>query len=266
MDHTDLESERTHVASYEFEPLPGPRHMRLCEVLPDEDDRPLRVQISIYDLDSDVDFETLSYSWGGDPNGMWTVLSSGKKIEITKNLHDCLRLLRRTTHTPALWVDLICMNHTDFEDESSAIRLIPEIYRRSKSSLGYIESSLSLPALRLITDLERFHTHTISGSSLFTEPCIYHSRIKITTNLLKIFDSKNGFHVLDAWTSLNDFLNDVYWQRYVKFTPSVCVESSTALNECGIDIAGQSLVPTRYDPFEQYAVYRSLLYPPSPDG
>lgn len=197
----------------EMLPLDGQPAIRLCSVLPDDDDHALRVKLWIVPFGFSLDYSAISYIWGsGDSK---TAIVNGERFGVTSNLHDCLRSLRSFKVTSPLWIDAICINQNDRAEKRVQIPLIPAIYQRAIRTFGYIPSRLSLPARRLITAMNVFHKKISSSESLVTEPCVFRSKIKISKKLIQNFENKMASSALDAWTSLNDFLNDQYFERCV---------------------------------------------------
>lgn len=193
-------------------PLDGSREIRLCSVLPDDDDRALRIKLWTVPFESSLDYSALSYVWGADTSH--SAIVNGGRSPISSNLHDCLRLMRNFKVTSPLWIDAICISN-DHVEKVAQIALMPAIYRRATQTFGYIPSSLTLSARHLVTAMNVFHKHITSSESLVTEPCVFHSKVKISKILMQNFENEMASSPLDAWKTLNDFLSDIYFQRCV---------------------------------------------------
>lgn len=198
----------------EMLPLDGQRAIRLCSVLPDDDGHALRLKLWTVPFEPSVSYSALSYLWG-DPTHTDTAMVNGRECGITTRLRDCLRLIRKFKVTSPLWIDAICMNSEDSKEMSVQIPLMPAIHQRAIQTFGYISSSLSLPARHLVTALNAFHEKISSSESLVTEPCVFRSKIKISKSLMQNFRDEMASSALDAWASLNDFLDDQYFRRCV---------------------------------------------------
>lgn len=196
---------------YSMLPLDGPHEIRLCSVLPDDDGHALRVKLWIAPIEPSVDYSALSYAWGPDNNT--TAIVNGRECGVAPNLHACLRLLRNFKVTSPLWIAAICINQDDTDEKGIQASLTPAIHQRASRTFGYISSSLSVPARRLINAMNVFHENISSSESLVTEPCVFRSKIKISKNLMQNFQNEMASSALDAWTGLNNFLYDQYFQR-----------------------------------------------------
>ncbi|UPK95496.1 hypothetical protein LCI18_006431 [Fusarium solani-melongenae] len=76
-------------------------------------------------------FRALSYVWG-DSNIRRTIRLNGYKFEVTVNLFEGLRQIRRSIfedaslHQLPIWIDAICINQDDKEEKA---KQVPEMYR-----------------------------------------------------------------------------------------------------------------------------------------
>lgn len=199
---------------YFMTPLDGPHQIRLCSVLPDDDGHALRVKLWIVSFEPSVDYSALSYEWG-DYNKHATIIVNGGWYDVPSRLHDCLRLMRNFKVTSPLWIDALCVDGHNHAEKSTQIPLMPAIHQRAIRTFGYISSPLSLSARRLVIAMNVFHKQITSSESLVTEPCVFRSKIKISKNLMQNFEKEMASSALNAWTSLNDFLNDKYFQKCV---------------------------------------------------
>ena len=79
-------------------------------------------------------YEALSYTWG-DPKITKPVICSGKKIEITANLHSALYHLRYPDRQRILWVDALCINQEDDNDKETQVQRMGRIYSKAQRVL-----------------------------------------------------------------------------------------------------------------------------------
>jgi hypothetical protein len=98
---------------------PSSKCIRVLDVLPISSavDEPLRCALSIVDLDNDPTFAALSYVWGNDPpTPQYFVHCGNVDIQVTKNCHSALQHLRKKLGSFAIWVDAICINQADSDE------------------------------------------------------------------------------------------------------------------------------------------------------
>ncbi|KAH7384948.1 heterokaryon incompatibility protein-domain-containing protein [Cadophora sp. MPI-SDFR-AT-0126] len=92
------------------------------------------------DLDDEICmYNALSYEWGTERNGSFSILLSGKEIVVTENLWRALRLLRYEQSALPLWVDALCINQTDDTERSSQVRQMGRIYQRASCVIAWLK-------------------------------------------------------------------------------------------------------------------------------
>ncbi|KAG6354525.1 hypothetical protein INS49_004542 [Diaporthe citri] len=96
-------------------------------------DSPIHVHLVDYGLDDCPEYETASYTWGGEDGDatpckpayfgdFWDVLF------ITRNCSSLLQYLRSQMVTRIVWVDAICINQNNIQERGAQVSLMPEIY------------------------------------------------------------------------------------------------------------------------------------------
>jgi hypothetical protein len=114
-------------------------------------------------LDTDPQYEALSYAWG-DPNETLSITLNGSPFQATTNLVTALRRLRLEDEDRYLWVDALCINQGDVDEKNSQVPLMRRIYSDTTQGimwLGDTEDDLtSSPPAESSTG----HTLTISES------------------------------------------------------------------------------------------------------
>lgn len=132
------------VAPYSYKPLSPTRHTRILRLEAAADDSaPLRCSLHDIDLDDDLDYDAISYTWGAPDftDNLFVVASDGSPISclrITVNLRRGLERLRRTTGARNLWVDAICIDQTDKGDKARQIPRMVAIYRQASSVVVWL--------------------------------------------------------------------------------------------------------------------------------
>ena len=109
---------------------PGPRKIRLLELVspPDADVPAYNLKEHSLDSDKETSFEALSYVWG-DPTVRRELTVEGQTVAVTVNLWNALRQLAvRSGFHPPLWVDALCVNQEDLVEREEQASLVGEIY------------------------------------------------------------------------------------------------------------------------------------------
>lgn len=79
----------------------------------------------------------ISYVWGNTINPSYIILDGDKKFPVTQNLHKALKALRSASKGLCIWVDALCINQTDFEEEKIQIGLMRRVYHSTGSLSGH---------------------------------------------------------------------------------------------------------------------------------
>ena len=92
--------------AYEYEDLPCLSSFRITELFPGNDGDPISCTTHIVDLHDPPKYEAISYVWG-DTSIKSSVSCSGRKLDITANLHTSLAHLRYQNRSRFLWADAL---------------------------------------------------------------------------------------------------------------------------------------------------------------
>lgn len=111
--------------------------IRILDLLPGKDNDSIECDIRTASLDSDLEYEAVSYVWGESVNKR-SVRVSGHKVEVTNNLYDALRRLRNPHNKRALWIDQLCINQWDLEEKAHQVNLMRNIYKRCSRCLIWL--------------------------------------------------------------------------------------------------------------------------------
>ncbi|KAK0719486.1 heterokaryon incompatibility protein-domain-containing protein [Lasiosphaeris hirsuta] len=162
---------------YQYKPLKYDWSIRLIQFDSDStrehDSNVLAVHLTEAQLDNDVDFEALSYTWGG-PGGSSFIQVGGRMLRITSNLYSFLKRLREDgrggDRARPYWADQICINQSDIAERNRQVALMAQIYRQSQKTLVWLGETdddvhLALKVLREIDDLG-FGRDSLLGTAL----------------------------------------------------------------------------------------------------
>jgi hypothetical protein len=124
-------------------------------------------------------YSTLSYTWGApfenlppewaDHNVVVPITLNGKHKAVQWNLDAALRALRaRKNHGP-IWIDALCINQSDMVEKSWQVKMMGDIYKRSKTTIAWLgpDSSDSAEAMSILGSTDPIHPWTIDLSLFF---------------------------------------------------------------------------------------------------
>ncbi|KAL0936931.1 heterokaryon incompatibility protein HET-6-like protein [Colletotrichum truncatum] len=97
--------------------------------------QPVHISFEIFNDKRHPDYETVSYTWGGEENNYtqshpiyvgdyWDI------IYTTRNCWAMLRYLRPHRDTRLIWVDVVCINQSDMQERSRQVSKMGQIYTR----------------------------------------------------------------------------------------------------------------------------------------
>lgn len=133
--------------------------IRLVVLLPNNDNEPGDVVCRIVHapLDTDIQYEALSYVWGAseEPRSIQLMGSADcdgtndkRAFPITPNLHDALVALRQGhSECRVLWIDALCIDQTNDTERSSQVALMRSIYSNAYHTVVHFGSEDEFSAL-----------------------------------------------------------------------------------------------------------------------
>lgn len=95
----------------------------MLDLLPGAEDEGIRCNMRVVSLDSDEQYEALSYVWGERGNEE-QIAVSGYAIHVTRNMHAALRRLRLPDATRSIWADQLCINQSDTHDKRIQVAMM----------------------------------------------------------------------------------------------------------------------------------------------
>jgi hypothetical protein len=93
------------------------------------------------------------------------LICDGGNLLITANVDEMLRHLRKATKVRNLWIDAICINQSDGDEEASQVRLMGAIYERADKVhiwLGPATPEDNIPA---VFDLLKWYALSVRDAS-----------------------------------------------------------------------------------------------------
>ena len=104
------------------------KEIRLCRLAASSDiNEPPYITLDVVSLDSDPQYEAISYAWG-DPSVTTPVILHGVEWPVTTNLATAFRYLRSPTNETIIWADAICINQKDIAERNAQVLIMVDIY------------------------------------------------------------------------------------------------------------------------------------------
>ncbi|KAF4624060.1 hypothetical protein G7Y89_g14116 [Cudoniella acicularis] len=129
--------------SYPYSSLPPDNdNIRLLRLLPNEDKAaPLHCELRNYSLQKLGPrthlYEALSYVWG-DPRETLPIYVDNNQFPVTVNLHAALSHLRDYSFERIIWVDAICINQNNPQEQGQQVQLMAMIYSKAHRVLVWL--------------------------------------------------------------------------------------------------------------------------------
>jgi Heterokaryon incompatibility protein (HET) len=136
MDLTDTSSWTTMAGSYPYKRL-GQSELRLLTLQPGTWDNKIECDIEHANLDSNPDYEALSYTWG-PPTDLRSIFISGYEVKVRPNLEIALRYLRRPDEGRTLWIDALSINQQDIAERNAQVPRMYTIYSKARRVLAWL--------------------------------------------------------------------------------------------------------------------------------
>lgn len=92
--------------------------------------------------DEHTPYEALSYVWGS-AELVECIILDGKRFWITDNLHSALQCLRLRDRDRYLWIDAICINQADKEEQSRQVQQMGVIFKHAEKVLFWLGKATS---------------------------------------------------------------------------------------------------------------------------
>ncbi|KAF7535762.1 hypothetical protein G7054_g5142 [Neopestalotiopsis clavispora] len=122
--------------AFQYECLVDASNMlRILVVQPSQDHtEPIRVRLEPANLDSDSEYEAISYVWGTRTNDARVIHESAegsRYIQVPSNLYTALCHLRRQDQPRKIWADAICINQSDEAEKGEQVAIMRRIFQHA---------------------------------------------------------------------------------------------------------------------------------------
>jgi hypothetical protein len=94
--------------------------------------------------DTSLEYEALSYTWGGSTRTQTISFSSGRReLLVGENCRDALWRLRLGDRDRVLWIDAICINQENLAERTRQVRIMDVVYRRAFNVVVFLGEQVS---------------------------------------------------------------------------------------------------------------------------
>lgn len=149
-----------------------PDRIRLLGLIPHEDENaPIQCRLFEYPLQDSGErvhlYEALSYVWGCSDKP-YSISIGRRNLPVTANLYAALLHLRDRFIERTIWVDAICINQNNLQEQEQQIQYMAEIYSKASRVIVWLgeaaaDSDVALEEIRVAADNE-------SAKPLVSEP------------------------------------------------------------------------------------------------
>ncbi|KAF5026693.1 hypothetical protein F66182_1217 [Fusarium sp. NRRL 66182] len=166
-------------------PIPH-NSIRLLTLSPGKDGEPLHCGIRAVGLNDGVQYEALSYVWGTDVPGSYTVDVAGQAVHITASLFAALGRLRNTKTPRTLWIDQLCIDQWNLAEKEQQVGMMRSIYQNCSQCLIWLgdispdEENFTLQDAASLLDFFKLHSalrtdkvHAPKLAATYTKPATY---------------------------------------------------------------------------------------------
>ncbi|KAH6853216.1 heterokaryon incompatibility protein-domain-containing protein [Chaetomium sp. MPI-CAGE-AT-0009] len=147
-------------ALYDSVPLEAPaKQIRLLKLLPGQEGTIIRGELFVASLESNPEFEALSYVWGS-PGATRPISVNNHSLSISESLHAALQAIRRrfcASSPITVWIDAICINQRDDGEKNAQVPLMSEVYTNASRVIIWLGDADAFDglAMGLIRDVAR---------------------------------------------------------------------------------------------------------------
>lgn len=190
---------------FEHEPLRDRRSARYLILQPASTiSEPLVCTLHSAQLSKFPPFEAISYVWGTLVKNQ-LMICNGKDIGITANLSAALLQIRLKNKPRTLWVDSICINQMDPEEQGYQVSLMGDIYKKSNCTLiclGPSDHGHATIVEGLVTDVD-YRMQSVFGRANFDW----------SVNSFPFPDEEDPLLSHCGWTSFGVLLHQPWFRR-----------------------------------------------------
>ncbi|KAI8942848.1 hypothetical protein NX059_000888 [Plenodomus lindquistii] len=125
----------------------GDDDIRLVRILAGDWTDDIRCELLPGNLRDRPAYQALSYVWGS-PNNKRPIWLNDLQFEVTINLESALRHLRCQVTGTLLWIDALCINQKNVEEQTHQVQMMGRIYSSCEGVLVYLGDGIGRRLLR----------------------------------------------------------------------------------------------------------------------
>jgi hypothetical protein len=202
-----------------YRPLPNGHSIRILIVDAGSGESDLQTRLEVVDLDKDVGYEAMSYTWG-DPEDQVPLRVGSQAVSVPRNLANALRRLRHAGRRRYIWADAVCINQSDLSERGQQVSIMRNIYTKARRVLvwlGQDKANYAKPAFSTICEIVRSwrppsHPNEFSSYTNAFEP---------QEEALSIDE--------DGWTAIQALFQTDYFTRFWVIQELVLGQSATVV-------------------------------------
>jgi hypothetical protein len=144
---------------FHYEPL-EPRCIRVLELQPGQRSDPFQGRFIVTNVDSDLEYDALSYMWG-DATQADQVVVDGAAIPTAWNLTRALEYLRdfRGAEPLRIWIDAICVDQDSLDERAEQVAMMRSVYRNAHCVRIWINEPFLDEQSAAVAALKSFRTN-----------------------------------------------------------------------------------------------------------
>ncbi|KAI3401955.1 hypothetical protein diail_6515 [Diaporthe ilicicola] len=120
-----------------YKPLSNDHSTRVLIVEPGTGGADLQTRLEVVDLDEDLEYEAISYTWG-DPKDQVPLRVRAETVMIPKNLENALKRLRNPDRRRYIWADAVCINQADVAERGQQVSIMRNLYSKARRVLVWL--------------------------------------------------------------------------------------------------------------------------------
>ena len=201
-------------SQYNYERL-SPGQFRLFELLPSQRGTSSGIpagRLLTVDAQNHPNFEVISYLWGPkcSEDEPISVECDGQFIDTSPNLIVALQTICHQSKRQFLWIDAVCINQQDRDEQSSQLLMSHRIISMARSVIVYVNSASesTRAALRLASQLITAHRTAfghVRSPLLFTTT----NQFEMIQRYRELLPSSKS----TAWKAMNNLLGERAFER-----------------------------------------------------
>lgn len=246
---------------FKYQGLEG-NEVRVLEILPClEIGSPIRCKLSHVNLDKNPEFVALSYAWFSGHTAEYEDTCAyihGCKVMVLPSQARLLRILRTRTEgsISAIWLDGLCINQNDHEEQSKQVAMMSRIFSEAKEVVVGLGDEIDTDS-RAVAVMERLAAFSKSLPGEYS--CSNGSE-----NTHSLLELGHELEVSAAWSAVAALFRDMWWERlWIVQEIALAVSAVALIGSLSLSFGVLDQAATTIAAFERRLDQQSLLQYPS---